>query len=124
MVRLARQEDEPDAVLALGGERERRHAPEESIGDLEQDAGAIARIGLAAARAAVPQVHQHLQRLLHDRVRALTLDVRDEADAARVVLVQRVIEAFRAGRPGDNGHDRRLWQTLTQKKNIMITSIT
>ena len=79
------------------------------------------------ARAAVPQVHQHLERLLDNGVRAPPLDVRDEADAAGVVLVQRVIktkrETFRASRPSDNGHDSRLSQTSTQKKNIMITSL-
>ncbi len=101
---FARQEHEPDAVLALGGQREGQHLAEEPVGDLQQDAGAVAGVGLAAARAAVPQVHQHLQRLVDDRVRALPLDVHDEADAARVVLVERIVEAGWCRRPGDGGH--------------------
>ena len=124
VIRLARQEHEPDAVLALGRQREGRHLAEEPIGDLQQDARAVAGVGLAAARAAVPQVHQHLQRLLHDRVGTPSLDVHDEADAAGVVLVPGIVEAGRAGRPwAMNVMTERLSQTWTQKGNIMITSI-
>ena len=58
-----------------------RPAPSESFGP--------------AHRAAVAEVLQHRQALLDDRVRLLALDVRDEADAARVVFVRRVIETLR-----------------------------
>ncbi len=95
-IRLAWQEHEPDAVLAFGRQGKRRHFAKEAIGDLHQDARPVAGVGFAAARAAVPQVHQHLQRLLHDRVRTHPLDVRDEADATGVVLVPGIVEASRA----------------------------
>ena len=39
------------------------------------------------------QVDEHLEGLPDDRVRAAALDVDDEADAAGVVLVARVVEA-------------------------------
>ena len=52
-------------------------------------------LGIAAARAAVVQVLEHLDPLAHDVVRRLARDVRDEADAARVVLVGGVVEALR-----------------------------
>src|SRR5262249_8351545 len=55
-------------------------------GDLNQDAGAVAGVHLAAARAAVLEVDEDLKRLPDDRVGALSLDVHDEADATRVVL--------------------------------------
>ena len=77
----------PTPYAPFGRQREGRHLAEEPVGHLQQDAGAVAGVGLAAARAAVPQVHQHLQRLLHDRVGTAPLDVDDEADAAGVVLV-------------------------------------
>ena len=123
VMRLARQEHEPDAVFSFGRKRKGRHLAEEPIGNLQQDAGAVAGVGLAAARAAVPQVHQHLQRLPHDRVGTTPLDVHDEADAAGVVFVQRIVQAGRAGRGGDARHDGRLSQTWTQKRNIMIISV-
>jgi hypothetical protein len=106
LIRCARQEHEADAVLPFGREREGCHLAEESIRNLEQDACAVPRVGLAAARAAVPQVHQHLQRLLHDRVGTAPLDVHDEADSAGVVLVPGIIEAGRLGWLCDERHER------------------
>src|SRR5207245_10187587 len=61
---------------------------------LEQEAGAVASVRLAAALAPVEQVAEDLQRLADDRVRLLACDVDDEADAAGVVLVARVVEAL------------------------------
>ena len=40
------------------------------------------------------QIDQQLQRLADDAVRLLALDVDDEADAAGVVLVPRIVEAL------------------------------
>ena len=91
------QENQAGAVAALRRQREPEHGgllAEEAVGHLREDARAVAGIGLAAARAAVLQVDEDLQRLLHDRVRAAALDVRDEADAARIVFMCRVIETL------------------------------
>src|SRR5262249_35057693 len=84
------------AVAAGSRQREpeiRSRLPQEAIGHLHQDAGAVAGAGLAAAGAAMEQVEQHLQALLDDAVRLAAFDVHDEADAAGVVLVARIVEA-------------------------------
>jgi hypothetical protein len=47
------------------------------------------------------EVLEDLQALLDDLVTFLALDVGDEADAAGVVLVLRVIETLRGGNRGD-----------------------
>ena len=94
---VARQEDEPGAVLAgrrQGDAEPGALAAQEPVRHLEQDAGAVAGVRLAAAGAAVQEVDQDLERLAHDRVRAPPLDVHDEADAAGVVLVARVVETL------------------------------
>ena len=78
----------PDAVLAGRRQRSRRDLAQERVRRLDQDAGAVAGVDLAAAGAAVLQVLQDLQRLAHDGVRLAPFDVDDEADAAGVVLVR------------------------------------
>ena len=83
------KENQAGAVAALRRQLEPEHGrllAEERGRASDEDARAIAGVRLAAARAAVLQVDQDLQRLLHDRVRAAPLDVRDEADAARIVF--------------------------------------
>ena len=92
---VARQEDHAGAVLLRGREVDaelRGVLAEELVGHLDEDAGAVARVDLAAAGPAVEQVDEHLEGLADDRVRARPLDVDDEADAARVVLVSGVVE--------------------------------
>ena len=76
----------------------RRHlGAVELVGDLDQDAGAVAHQLVGADRAAVVEVLQDLQALLDDRVRLSALDVGDEADAAGVVLVDRTVQALALG---------------------------
>ena len=97
--RFLGQEHHADAVLAR---RRQAHAlrghllAEERVGNLDQDAGAVAGERIGADRAAMGEVAQDLQTLLDDRVAFLALDVRDEADAAGVVLVGGVVETLRA----------------------------
>ena len=59
---------------------------------LQQNAGAVAGVFFAAARAAVIEILQHRQRLLDDLVGLFTFDMNDEADAAGVVLETRIIK--------------------------------
>ncbi len=68
---------------------------QEPIRHLNQDAGAVTGVGLAAAGAAVQQVEQDLQALLDDAVRTPALDIDHEADTARVVFVARIVETGR-----------------------------
>ena len=99
---------------------------QEPIRHLDQDAGAVAGVGLAAAGAAVLQVDQDLQAALDDAVRRAALDVDDEADAAGVVLVA----PDRRVRPPAGVLQMTCWpfplrelsQADGQKGNRMITS--
>ena len=96
--RIAGQEDEPGAVVPFGRQREAQAgglAPEEPVRHLDQNARAVAGVGFAAARAAVKQVDEDLQRLLDNRMRAAAFHVHDEPDAARVVLVGGIVKSLR-----------------------------
>ena len=63
-LRLGGQECGADGVGALGGQLEARHRAEEFVGDLGQDAGAVARALIGAHGAAVFQVAQGNEGLL------------------------------------------------------------
>ena len=98
---VARQEHHADAVGPGGGQPEAgrvRGLAEELVRQLQQHAGAVARVHLAAAGAAVQQVDRHFERLPDELVRPLALDVHDEPDAARVVLEARVVQPLGARR--------------------------
>jgi len=94
---IARQEHQAAPVLGGTGKGDLEASalpPQELVGHLQQDAGAVAGVRLAAAGATVQEVDQHLQGLAHDRVRAPALDVDDESDAAGVVLEARVVQTL------------------------------
>jgi hypothetical protein len=90
--RLVGQEDQPDAVLAARRQGGRRHLAQELVRRLDQDAGAVASVDFAAAGAAVAEVDEDLERLLHDGVRLPPFDVDDKADTAGIVLVLGVVQ--------------------------------
>src|SRR5262249_50249133 len=95
VLRVGRQEHAADAVVARRRQREAQlGAPlfEEAVRRLDEEAGAVAGVLLAAAGAAVLQVEQPVDRHLDDLVRAAVVQVDDEADAAGVVLVPWVIQ--------------------------------
>ena len=97
MRRLDRQEHHPRAVNAWRRQRkaQRRAFPrKELMRDLNQDAGAVAGLRIAAAGAAMRQVDQDLQSLGDNVVGFLALGVNDEADATSVMLVSRVVETL------------------------------
>ena len=74
--------------------------PQEAVGDLGEDTGAVAGVDLAAAGAAVVEIAQHLERLLHDAVGRGPLDVGDKPDAAAIAFVLGMIEALWRGQEG------------------------
>src|SRR5258708_2416323 len=77
------------------------------MGHLQKDASPIAGVRLAAARPAVFQVQQDLERLLDDRVRLPRLEINDKAHATGIVFITGVVQAL----PGRNrrlGHLARL----------------
>ena len=65
--------------------------------DLDQDSRTVAGLCVGAGRAAVRQIDEHLQAALDDPVRRATVDVADEADAARVVFEPGIIQALPLG---------------------------
>ena len=94
---VERQEREADAVGARGRQREVDHGPQEPVGDLEQDPGAVAGVDLGARRAPVVEVAERVEGVGDDRAAGHALDVADERDPAGVVLEARVVEPERLG---------------------------
>jgi hypothetical protein len=88
---VLRQVDHAQAVLARVGQADLRFLLQEFVGGLEEDARAVAGVGFAAAGAAVVQRVEHHQRVADDRVGLVPLHVDEEAHAAGVVLVTRVV---------------------------------
>ena len=94
--RVARHEEMADAILAGRRQLEalRGHLlAEEAVGNLHQHAGAVAHQRIGADGAAMRQVFEHGEAVLDDLVRLDALHVDDEADAAGIMLVARIVEA-------------------------------
>ena len=68
------------------------------MGDGGEDAGAVAGVLLAAARAAVGHADEHFERLRDVLAGRRLGEFPDEADAARVAIISRVEEALRLSR--------------------------
>src|SRR6185436_16332679 len=96
--RIARHEDVAGGIHAglrqIDARVFLRDLLEEGVRQLDEDAGAVAGVDLAAACTAVIEVLEDLDALFDDGVRLLALDVHDEADATGVMLELRVIEAL------------------------------
>ena len=95
--RICGQEGDARGVGTFGRQREADHLAQEAVGDLHQDAGAVAGVDLAARGSAVLEGAQRADALLDDVVAAQALHVHDEADPAGVVLLRRRVEALGAG---------------------------
>ena len=88
---------------AAGSVKPRRgaFARKKLVGNLDQDARAIAGFGIAAAGAAMGQVDQDLNAFEDDVVGFMAFDAGDEADPAGIVFMARVVETLGSGeRPG------------------------
>ena len=99
---LGRQKNQATTVLTRVGQRYTRlpaGLDQEAVRHLHQYSGAIAGVGFAAAGAAMIEVAQHLDRLLHDAMRLATLDVDNKAHAAGIVLEPGVVESLLARGP-------------------------
>ena len=90
---LLRVEEDADAVRAGRRQGFTELGAEERIGDLDEDAGAVARLGVRTGGAAVLEVREGGERADDRLVRAGGVEAGDEGDAAGVVLVRGVIEA-------------------------------
>ena len=71
--RVAGQEGDAGGVAAAGGQGEVHHRAVEVVGDLDQDAGAVAGVLLAPGRAPVGQVLEGVDGLQHQGVRRPSL---------------------------------------------------
>ena len=96
--RVLREEDHADRVAAGRRQLDAARAASRAAGTRRGSGPAVPApspgLGIAAARAAVLEVEQHRDALLDDVVRLLAADVRDEADAAGVVLEGRIVETL------------------------------
>ena len=59
---------------------------EEAVWDLEQNAGAVARVLLEPDAAAMLEVHEHRKRIVDHLVRSAALQMGQSSDAARIML--------------------------------------
>ncbi len=90
---VVRHEQRTDRVLSRLRQREAEplgFACEKLVRNLHQDPGAVAGARIGADRAAVLEVAQDREPVLDDLVRLASLDVGDEADAAGVMLAERI----------------------------------
>ena len=98
------QEAHCHAVPARLGQRLVEDRSEERVGELEEDAGAVARAGVCAGRTPVLQVLERLQRALDRLVPWCGIQPRHECHSARIVLVVGRVEALL--RPARHAHCR------------------
>ena len=89
---LAREEADRDAV-APRWRQVVDDRPQELVGHLDEDPGAVAGLGVGALRPAMLQVLERRDRAPDRLVAARAVQARHEGDAARVVLVGWVVEA-------------------------------
>ena len=100
MGRGLREEEHPDAVLPLSGQRNAEPlglAPEKLVGKLENETGAVARIRIAAASTTMREVDENLNALFYDFVRAASLDIGDETDPTGVMFAPGVVKTLSLG---------------------------
>jgi hypothetical protein len=77
------------------------------VRDLHENPGPVARVGFAAAGAAVVQIEEHRQGVADDFVRFPALDVDDKPHPARFMLILRVVKTlFRRQSGGRSRHIR------------------
>ncbi len=110
---LLGQEDHAHAVFARRWQFDalyRHLGAVELVGNLDQDAGAVAHQLVGADGATVVEVGQDAQALLDDAVGALALDVGHETDTAGIVFMRRAVQAM--GRSGDERLGGRRWDGL------------
>ena len=95
--RVVRQEADADAVAAGLGQLEVHDRAEEPVRELGEDPRAVARSDVRALGAAVLEVVQRGERSDDGLVVGLVVQPGDHGDAAGVVLICRVVQAFGLG---------------------------
>ena len=69
------------------------------MGNGRENSSPIAGIGLTSTGTAMRHMFQHPQGVIHDLTGFLPLNVRHEPDAARIVLVRRIVKSMCLGCP-------------------------
>ncbi len=108
LVPIGRQENHADPVIS--GPRQvdpdsLTRRLKEAMRNLHQDSGPVSCIGLAAPGSTMVQIHEHLERLADDPIGLLPLDVGNETDPARIVLVLRVVQTLFGGESDGVRHE-------------------
>ncbi len=86
---VLREEEHGHAVIAFGGQQMAvalRFPAEEAMGDLEEDASAVAGVLFQAGTAAVLEVDERRKRVVEQLVRAFARKVDERGDAAGIVF--------------------------------------
>ena len=94
---LDRQKSHADGILAGWRQFESESgalAGEKLMRDLNQDAGAIAGLGIASACSPVGEIYQDLNALLNYFVALLTPNAGDEPHSAGVMFVRRIVKTL------------------------------
>jgi hypothetical protein len=92
------QEGYANGVLANTGQGKSQGATltrKELMGNLNQNAGSITGLWIAAARAAMRQIDKDLNSLLNNLMALLAANARYKTDTAGVMLVRRIIKTLR-----------------------------
>ena len=90
--RLLREKRHASGVCARFGQIEGHDVAEEAIGNLDQDAGAVAGVDVGAACTAVLEIAERADRLGDDLVALAAVHVAHEVEPTRVVLVPGVVQ--------------------------------
>ena len=96
--RIGRQERQPDGVRTDVGKVELDDFTQEAVGYLDQDARAVAAVGLGAGCPAVLHVAERAEPHHDDGSADLALQTGDERDTAGVVLESRVVKTLWRGK--------------------------
>jgi hypothetical protein len=102
-VLLDGEKGHPHAVGARLGQSKPELAAfphEEFVRDLNQNAGTVAGFRIATTRAPMRQVDQYFNSLADNLMAFFAANAGYKANAARVMLVRRVVETLRGREPG------------------------
>ena len=94
MVLITVGKNHPDAVLPFGRQGKSQDGtlpPQERVGNLYQDARAVAALAVRPFAAAMAQVFQDVQRVADDVVGTASLYVHDKPNPAGIVLKGRIV---------------------------------
>lgn len=96
---IGAEECETGCVVTFFRKIKGKNGAEERVGDLNEDAGSVARIHFRTGSSTVVHIAKRAETVSHDLVAALALHMNDEVDATGVVFETGVVETLCAGEP-------------------------